>query len=150
VKPPPPPDLAPHEMDSIRQYWIETMELPGANWVVSIFGLVSSLLIAFYVVKWFRDLAIGVGNEPISHLTEFERLYSAGTIDEDEFKQLKKTLPQNMKSEMAARMAKFNSPSLELNPAPNKTDFATVQETPESTEPTFTEIEDRTDQSNSQ
>ena len=68
------------------------MALPGAGWVVSTFGLVSSILIAVYVVKWFRDLAIGVGNEPVSHLAEFERLYAAGTIDEDEFKRQERYL----------------------------------------------------------
>ena len=55
-----------------------------------------------------------------------------------------------MKSEMAATLAKIQPRAFESNNEPNQMDVASVHEAPASAEPTFTEIDDRTDQSTAQ
>jgi len=80
-------------LDAIAEWWAKVMAVPGANWVVAIFLLLSLLLVAIYVAKSFRDLATGRNEiDTSSHFADFEKLRSEGKLDEEEYKRLKEAL----------------------------------------------------------
>lgn len=65
--------------------------------------LVSLLLVAFYVVSFFRGSALGTVEEPVSHLDDFRRLREEGMLDEEEFKQVKTSLIQEQREKVDFR-----------------------------------------------
>ncbi len=83
-------------LEEIREIWTDALEIKEARWIVAFFGLVTCILVGVYVVKKFRDMALGGGTETISHLTEFQRLHEAGKLNQDEYDRLKKTIPKNI------------------------------------------------------
>ena len=72
------------------------MEIPGARWIVAGFGLITCILIAVYVVKAFRDMALGNSQSTTSYLEEFQRLRDEGKLDKEEYDRLKKSIPQEL------------------------------------------------------
>ncbi len=72
------------------------MEIPGARWIVAGFGLITCILIAVYVVKAFRDMALGNSKPTTSYLDEFQRLRDEGKLDNDEYERLKKSIPKTL------------------------------------------------------
>ncbi len=121
-------------MNSIRQLWLDAMQDPATRWIVAIFVLISVILVAVYVAKWFRDLAIGGGLESVSHLSEFERLHAEGKLNADEYQRLKKTIPLNIQTQ---------SKTLLKEQRHGKKDLGGNTTSPESTEmPDFTESKD--------
>lgn len=121
-------------MNSIRQLWLDAMQDPATRWIVAIFVLITVILVAVYVAKWFRDLAIGGGLESVSHLSEFERLHAEGKLNADEYQRLKKTIPLNIQTQ---------SKSLLTEHRREKKDLGGNTAAPQPTEmPDFTESKD--------
>ena len=50
------------------------MQINEARWIVAAFGLITCILIAYYFVKLFRDMAYGGGIELPTELPDFQRL----------------------------------------------------------------------------
>jgi hypothetical protein len=86
-------------MDSIFKLWSDAMKTDEANWIIAIFGLVTCVLVSYYFVKLFRDMALGGGaSENVSDLADFQRLHSEGKLAPYEYDQLKKTIPKHVES----------------------------------------------------
>jgi len=82
--------------ESIGKFWEETMEIPEARWIVWLTILVILILVAIYVVMYFRGQATGRGIETTDYLTEFEKLKEQGKLDEEEFSRLKSVIPRHI------------------------------------------------------
>lgn len=78
--------------ESIREFWIDVWEIRLAQWIVFLAGLAIVILVALYIVRFFREMAFGSDPDPIDHLSEFERMRNAGQLDDQEFQRLKSTL----------------------------------------------------------
>ena len=83
-------------MDSIIQFWKQTMQIKEARWIVAAFGLITCILVAYYFVKLFRDMALGGGIDSASDLPDFEQLRREGKLNEEEYKKLKESIPRNV------------------------------------------------------
>lgn len=83
-------------MDSIFQFWNETMQIKEARWIVAAFGLITCVLVAFYFVKLFRDMAYGGGVSSAGELPDFERMRREGKLNDEEYQRLKKTIPKHV------------------------------------------------------
>ena len=81
-------------MESIKQYWSETMQIPEAKWIVVLTGLVICVATAYYVVKLFRDMALGKHSEPSSYIGDFQKLRDEGKLDDEEYARLTKSIPK--------------------------------------------------------
>ena len=81
-------------MESIKQFWSETMEIQEARWIVAIAGLVICVAAGFYVVRLFRDMALGKTDEPSSYISEFQKLRDEGKLDDEEYSKLAKAIPK--------------------------------------------------------
>ena len=81
-------------MEEIKTFWLETMEMQEARWIVAITGLVVGVSVAFYFVKLFRDMAIGGGEDPTSYISEFQRLRDEGKLDDEEYARLSQAIPK--------------------------------------------------------
>jgi hypothetical protein len=81
-------------MEELKKFWSETMEIPEARWIVALAGLVICAATAYYVVKLFRDMAIGHREDPASYITEFQRLRDEGKLDDEEYSRLAKSIPK--------------------------------------------------------
>lgn len=138
-------------MDSIQTFWADIMKIPGAGVVLGLFGLLTVVLIAIYVLKGVREMALGGGEDSlnsISHLTEFERLRAEGKLNDEEFQRLKKAVPQNIMPSVVPKTNQSN-PSLSSNRNPNQAPNSTPDLPPPLTNnsnnsdpaPDFTEAE---------
>lgn len=83
-------------MDSIKKFWSETMEIPEARWIVILAGLVISVAVAYYVVKLFRDMAMGVTPDPTSYISDFQRLREEGKLNDAEYAKLAQSIPKTI------------------------------------------------------
>lgn len=83
-------------METINQFWSDTLEIPGARWILVFSGLLICVVIAVYVVKIFRDMALGKANDPVSHISDFQKLRDEGMVDEEEYTRLAKSIPRNI------------------------------------------------------
>ena len=90
-------------MEEIKKFWSETMEIPGAGWIVGISGLLIILMIAYYVVKQFRDMALGKVEDPTSYMTEFQKLRNEGKLDDEEYSRLAKAIPKQTLLELGSQ-----------------------------------------------
>ena len=69
------------------------MDIPEARWILWITLLVVFVLVAVYVAKMFRDMAIGgSGGNNATMLSDFEQLRNEGKLDDDEYQKLKTTI----------------------------------------------------------
>lgn len=80
-------------MNSISNLWEQLMAIPMAGWIVSFTGLAILLLIAFYVAGRLRTMALGQGDAPVNHLSEFEQLKNQGMLSDEEFRRVKAIAP---------------------------------------------------------
>lgn len=71
------------------------MAIPEARWVIWLSVLAILIVIAIYVVTYFRGQATGQSSERIDYLSEFEKLKEQGKLDEEEFGRLKSVLPRH-------------------------------------------------------
>ena len=81
-------------MEAIEKFWSETMEIPEARWIIAIAGLVIVSIIAYYIVKLFRDMALGAAREPVSYISDFQRLRDEGKVDDEEYARLTEAIPK--------------------------------------------------------
>ena len=96
-------------MEKFKQFWAETMEIPEARWIVAIAGLVTCVCVAYYFVKFFRDMALGESSsEPISIMTEFQKLRDEGKLDEEEYSKVKQTIPKQLPDELKDKKSDTN------------------------------------------
>ncbi len=68
------------------------MQIAEARWIVWITLLVISILVALYVVMFFRNLAIGKNEGSTDYLSEFRKLKDEGKLDQEEFAKLKSAI----------------------------------------------------------
>ena len=77
------------------------MEIPEAKWVVLIAGLAICICAGFYVVKLFRDMAMGNQSDTAySYITDFQKLRDEGKLDDEEYSRLKKSIPKQLPNEL--------------------------------------------------
>ena len=98
-------------MDSIKKLWTETMQIPEARWIAIIAGLIILVAIAYYVLKFLREMAIGGEANPTDFIGEFQKLRDEGKLDDDEFSRLAHSIPTDpvsskteMKSEIETEL----------------------------------------------
>ena len=70
------------------------MQIKEARWIVAAFGLITCVLVAFYFVKLFRDMAMGASTDLEVGLTDFERLRREGKLNEEEYQKVKESVPR--------------------------------------------------------
>ena len=90
-------------MESLRNYWSELMEIPEAKWVVLVAGLAICICAGFYVVKLFRDMAMGNRSDPTSYITDFQKLRDEGKLNDEEYSRLKQSIPKQLPKELAGK-----------------------------------------------
>jgi hypothetical protein len=79
----------------IVQLWKDASNDKIASVVVSIFLLFCLVLIAVYVVGWFRSLAVGKAEE-LNPLADIEQLRADGKISQFEYLRLKQSAKQSI------------------------------------------------------
>ena len=82
-------------METLRQYWNDVMEIPGAAWIIWISLLVGFVLVAVYCLQLIRGLATGQVAEPMDHLSQFRDLKDKGKLDDEEYSRLVNALPKS-------------------------------------------------------
>ena len=87
-------------MESLKKYWYELMEIPEAKWIVLVAGLAICVCAGFYIVKLFRDMAMGSGTNPVSHITDFQKLRDEGKLNDEEYAALKQSIPKQLPKEL--------------------------------------------------
>lgn len=90
-------------MESLKNYWSELMEIPEAKWVVLVTGLAICICAGFYVVKLFRDMAMGNRSDPTSYITDFQKLRDEGKLNDEEYSRLKQSIPKQLPKELAGK-----------------------------------------------
>lgn len=103
-------------MEEISKFWSETMEIPGARWIVAIAGLLIGLFVAYYVVKLFRDMALGRVEDPTSYITDFQKLRDEGKLDQEEYSRLSKVIPKQTMPELGDQSKTEGSSDLRDKP----------------------------------
>lgn len=79
----------------IVQLWKDASNDKIASVVVSMFLLICLILIAVYVLGWFRSLAVGKAEES-NPLADIEKLRADGTISQFEYLRLKRSAKESM------------------------------------------------------
>ena len=90
-------------MKSLKSYWSELMEIPEAKWVVLVAGLAICICAGFYVVKLFRDMAMGSRSDPTSYITDFQKLRDEGKLNDEEYSRLKQSIPKQLPQELVGK-----------------------------------------------
>ena len=67
--------------EAIRNTWNETMEIPEARWIVWFTILLIAIIIAVYVAKIFRDMAVGENVTTGDLFSDFDRLRNEGKLE---------------------------------------------------------------------
>jgi len=87
-------------MDAIKKYWAESMEIQEVRWIIGLAGLAILICVGYYCVKIFRDMIFGgISQDPSAFLTDFQKMRDEGKLDDEEFSQLKKTIPNQVPDE---------------------------------------------------
>lgn len=88
-------------LENIKKFWVETMEIDAARWVIWSTLLLILVIVAIYIVKFFRDQAFGSGESGDgSLLDEIRRWKQSGVVDEDEFAQVHQVAAQRVRQEL--------------------------------------------------
>lgn len=90
-------------MESLKKYWSDLMEIPEARWIVLITGLVVCVCVGYYIVKLFRDMALGGNSDPTSYITDFQKLRDEGKLDDEEYARLKQSIPKQLPEELMGK-----------------------------------------------
>lgn len=80
-------------MESLKGWWDGVMGIPGATWIIYPSLLIILILIAYYVLIAFRNLAIGGSNAADDHLGTFRKMRDEGMLDSEEYKKLAGLVP---------------------------------------------------------
>lgn len=86
-------------MEAIKTFWSRTMEIQEARWFIAFIGLVVCLIIAYYFIVLFRNMAIGESTHPTDYITEFQRLRDEGELNDEEYTRLAQAIPKHMHQE---------------------------------------------------
>ena len=70
------------------------MEIPEARWIVWGTILVVLVLIAFYVAKKFRDMAVGGDAGSAEFLPDIDKMRLEGKLDDAEYQKLKSSMAE--------------------------------------------------------
>ena len=81
-------------MEALKKFWSETMDIPEARWIVALAGLIICVATAYYVVKLFRDMAVGQRAEATNYIAEFQRMRDEGKLDDEEYSRLAESIPK--------------------------------------------------------
>ena len=91
-----------NDMEEIKKFWSESMEIPEVRWIVALAGLVIVGAIGYYFIKLVRDMAIGgVSNEPGNYLSEFQKMKTEGVLEDHEYEKLAKVVPTAVDKRLA-------------------------------------------------
>lgn len=82
-------------MKAFQEYWTDLMKMSEARWIISITLLAMGLAVAFYVGKFFRDMATGQASNPTDFISDFQRMKAEGKLNEEEFKKLANAIPKD-------------------------------------------------------
>jgi hypothetical protein len=89
-------------MQSIREFWDQAMAIREARWLMTAVGLLVLLLVAYYLFKLVRDMALGNTSfgsaESADFLNDFQKLRDEGKVNDEEYKRVKQSIP-NVHSE---------------------------------------------------
>lgn len=89
--------------ERLYKFWMETMEIKSARWVVICTLLLILVVIAIYLIRLFRDQALGSKTSVDgSLLDEIRRWKQTGIVDEDEFEQVQQTAARRLRDEFQA------------------------------------------------
>jgi hypothetical protein len=77
---------------SIRQFWVESMEIDAVRWVVWGTVLLMLLAVAIYVTGRLRSMFYDTAPDRQSYLGSFRDLRDQGLIEDDEYARLRKNL----------------------------------------------------------
>jgi len=80
-------------MENLKQQWQELMAITGVPWIVYGFLLIVLLLVAFYVVTFFKNLAAGEfssGRE--EDFDVMREIHTRGMIADEEYERAKQLL----------------------------------------------------------
>ena len=75
------------------------MEIPEAKWVVLVAGLAICICAGYYVVRLFRDMAMGSRSAPTDYITDFQKLRDEGKLNDEEYSRLQKSIPKQLPKE---------------------------------------------------
>lgn len=77
----------------MQDWWNSVLTIPGATWIIYPSGLIVLILIAYYVLQLFRNLAIGGSSSSADHIGSFRKMRDKGMIEPEEYKKLAGLVP---------------------------------------------------------
>jgi len=80
-------------MQSLKDWWSGVLDIEGATWIIYPSILIVLVLIAYYVVQAFRNLAIGGTPASDDHLGTFRKMRDEGMIAPEEYKKVAGLVP---------------------------------------------------------
>jgi len=95
-------------MESLKEYWNEVMEIQEVRWIVIVAGLVTCLFIAIYIVKFFRDMALGKSDDPTDFITDCQKMREEGKLDDEEYSKLQKAIPRQIPNELSGKQGEVD------------------------------------------
>ncbi len=85
------------------QLWVNALNDPIGKWITWLTLLLIMIVIAIYVAKFFRDLAVGESNDGLGQWSEFQRLHAEGKLSPWEYQRLKATVPKRLADQMLSK-----------------------------------------------
>lgn len=76
------------------EWFKEVMDIPEARWIVWGTLLLTLIIVAVYIAKKFRDMALGGGLGSSELLPDADQLRNTGLLNEDEYKKIKTTIAE--------------------------------------------------------
>jgi Zn-dependent protease with chaperone function len=104
-------------LDSLREFWTDLTEIREARMVVWLTLLAIVLSIGIFVVKWIRDMFLGINQaSPTDHLTGFRALREQGKIDDEEYQRLRSTVSKKVAPQIEPEKVDFQEISDPVKP----------------------------------
>jgi len=75
------------------EWWNSVLEIPGATRIIYPCILLVLVLVAYYVLQLFRNLAVGGTGASDDHLGTFRKMRDDGMIGSDEYKKVAGLIP---------------------------------------------------------
>lgn len=80
-------------MQGLKDWWNGVLAIEGAEWIIYPSILIVLVLIAYYVVQAFRNLAIGGSAGSEDYLGTFRKMRDEGMIAPEEYKKVATLVP---------------------------------------------------------
>jgi len=80
-------------MESLKEWWGGVMQIEGATWIIYPSILIALVLVAYYVVQAFRNMALGGSPDSADHLGTFRKMRDEGMIAPEEYKKVAGLVP---------------------------------------------------------